>query len=164
MVRGHARCLHISPRLGLAIYNQLCVAHYHGNELQSLHVARDGQCHCPRSTRADEHRECVVYFLDARGQVRFWYLLRIVDYMIMCVFARSLTPTYSIAREPRWGRNIESPGEDPYLVGEYAISFTKGFQEAPEDPTHLMASACCKHYVANEMESTTQNGIHHEYA
>ncbi len=80
------------------------------------------------------------------------------------MFARSLKSTNSIAREPRWGRNIESPGEDPYLVGEYAISFIKGFQEAPEDPTHLMASACCKHYVANEMEFTTQNGIHHEYA
>eukprot|EP00435_Cladocopium_sp_Y103_P040526 s2108_g11.t1 len=25
--------------------------------------------------------------------------------------------------EPRWGRNIETPGEDPYLTGEYAENF-----------------------------------------
>ena len=43
----------------------------------------------------------------------------------------------NLAREPRWGRNIETPGEDPYHVGEYAEWFVKGFQEAPEDPYHL---------------------------
>ena len=49
------------------------------------------------------------------------------------------------------------PGEDPYLSGEYATQFVQGFEHAPEDPNgFLQASACCKHYVANEMESTTQ--------
>ena len=63
----------------------------------------------------------------------------------------------NLAREPRWGRNIEVPGEDPYLSGEYATQFVQGFEHAPEDPNgFLQASACCKHYVANEMESTTQ--------
>ena len=56
-------------------------------------------------------------------------------------------PVINLAREPRWGRNIETPGEDPYLSGEYATAFVTGFQKAPEDPAHLMASACCKHYV-----------------
>jgi pre-mRNA-splicing factor SYF2/beta-D-xylosidase 4 len=70
-------------------------------------------------------------------------------------------PVINLAREPRWGRNIETPGEDPYLTGQYAMYFVKGFQEAPEDPYHVLASACCKHYVANEMEDTNQNGIHH---
>eukprot|EP00971_Amphidinium_carterae_P098639 1950770-Amphidinium_carterae.1 len=72
------------------------------------------------------------------------------------------TPVINLAREPRWGRNIETPGEDPMLTGEYAEQFVKGFQEAPEDPTHLLASACCKHYVANEMESTTQPDGEHQ--
>ena len=67
-------------------------------------------------------------------------------------------PVINLAREPRWGRNIETPGEDPYLSGEYATAFVTGFQKAPEDPTHLMASACCKHYVANEMEHSTVSG------
>eukprot|EP00929_Paragymnodinium_shiwhaense_P108365 TRINITY_DN74684_c0_g1_i1.p1 TRINITY_DN74684_c0_g1~~TRINITY_DN74684_c0_g1_i1.p1 ORF type:complete len:799 (-),score=165.79 TRINITY_DN74684_c0_g1_i1:519-2915(-) len=72
------------------------------------------------------------------------------------------TPVINLAREPRWGRNIETPGEDPYLTGEYAEYFVRGFQEAPEDPSHLLASACCKHYVANEMESTTEPDGEHE--
>lgn len=50
--------------------------------------------------------------------------------------------------------------EDPYTVGEYATSFVLGFEHTPEDENHLQASACCKHYVANSMEGTTQNGIH----
>ena len=45
---------------------------------------------------------------------------------------------------------------DPYLTGEYAIQFTKGMQNAEEDPYHIQASACCKHYVANSMEGTKQ--------
>ena len=28
-------------------------------------------------------------------------------------------PVINLAREPRWGRNIECPGEDPLLTGEY---------------------------------------------
>jgi beta-glucosidase-like glycosyl hydrolase len=29
---------------------------------------------------------------------------------------------------PRWGRNGEGGAEDPYLMGEYAAAYTKGFQ------------------------------------
>ena len=38
-------------------------------------------------------------------------------------------PVINLAREPRWGRNIEVPGEDPYQVGEYAEWFVKGFEQ-----------------------------------
>ena len=68
-------------------------------------------------------------------------------------------PVINLAREPRWGRNIETPGEDPYLTGEYAAAFVQGMQEAEEDPDHILASACCKHYVANSMESSTVAGV-----
>ena len=72
-------------------------------------------------------------------------------------------PVINLAREPRWGRNIETPGEDPYLTGEYAEWYTKGMQQAPEDPYHIQASACCKHYVANSMDGTTEkDGEHHD--
>ena len=54
-------------------------------------------------------------------------------------------------REPRCGRNIEVPGDYPYLVGEYAEWFVKGFE----------ASACCKHYAATSMEHTTEGGARH---
>ena len=65
-------------------------------------------------------------------------------------------PVINLAREPRWGRNIETPGEDPYLTGEYAVAFTQGMQNSPEDAEHLQASACCKHYIGNTMESTRE--------
>ena len=36
-------------------------------------------------------------------------------------------------------------------------------QTAPEDPYHIQASACCKHYVANSMDGTSQkDGEHHD--
>lgn len=31
-------------------------------------------------------------------------------------------PVVNLARDGRWGRNIETPGEDPYLSGEYVES------------------------------------------
>ena len=52
---------------------------------------------------------------------------------------------------------------DPYLTGEYSEWYTKGMQDAPEDPAHIQASACCKHYVVNSMEHTKQaDGEEHD--
>ena len=70
-------------------------------------------------------------------------------------------PVINLAREPRWGRNIECPGEDPYLSGEYAVSFVHGLERSPDDPYHIQASACCKHYAANSMEGSTEGGQTH---
>jgi beta-D-xylosidase 4 len=77
--------------------------------------------------------------------------------------------------------------QDPYLSGQYAINFVKGFQENPDAPGQTMASACCKHvcmppdtclevyllltqvrqhncrnvqYVANSMDGSTVDGHH----
>lgn len=69
-------------------------------------------------------------------------------------------PVINLAREPRWGRNIETPGEDPYLSGEYATAFVRGLERNPIDPGHLQASACCKHYVANSMDNSQVAGTH----
>jgi len=71
-------------------------------------------------------------------------------------FSTFWTPVVNLAREPRWGRNLETPGEDPHLTSEYARHFIHGLQEAPEDPGHVLGSACCKHYVANEMEGANE--------
>jgi pre-mRNA-splicing factor SYF2/beta-D-xylosidase 4 len=70
-------------------------------------------------------------------------------------------PVVNLAREPRWGRNIEVPSEDPYQSGEYAEAFVTGMEQAPEDPFHIQASACCKHYAANSMEHSTECGVTH---
>jgi len=34
-------------------------------------------------------------------------------------------PVINIVRDPRWGRNIESAGEDPFLTGQYAANWVR---------------------------------------
>jgi hypothetical protein len=58
----------------------------------------------------------------------------------------------NIVRDPRWGRNIETAGEDPFASGEYAVNFVQGFEHSNEVLYPLQASACCKHFVANELD------------
>lgn len=70
-------------------------------------------------------------------------------------------PVINIVRDPRWGRNIECAGEDPFLSGEYAVHWVRGFQEAKEAPYPLQAAACCKHFVANELEAWNGTDRHH---
>ena len=54
-------------------------------------------------------------------------------------------PVINIVRDPRWGRNLESAGEDPFLSGTYAVEFVTGFEHSKETPYFpLQASACCK--------------------
>src|SRR5712691_2325146 len=56
-------------------------------------------------------------------------------------------PMVDIARDPRWGREVEGAGEDPYLGSAMAAAKVRGFQgrDLSADST-LLATA--KHYVA----------------
>src|SRR5690606_23777305 len=38
------------------------------------------------------------------------------------------SPNINIFRDPRWGRGMETYGEDPYLTGQLAIGFIRGLQ------------------------------------
>lgn len=38
----------------------------------------------------------------------------------------------------------------------------QGFERNPEDRVHIQASACCKHYAANSMESSNVAGVHYD--
>lgn len=56
-------------------------------------------------------------------------------------------PMVDIARDPRWGRIAESPGEDPYLAARYAEAMVHGFQgDDPTAPDTVVA--CLKHFLA----------------
>ena len=56
-------------------------------------------------------------------------------------------PMVDIARDPRWGRIVESAGEDPYLGSMIAAAKVRGFQgKSMADPDSAVASV--KHYVA----------------
>jgi beta-D-xylosidase 4 len=61
------------------------------------------------------------------------------------------SPTINMQRDPRWGRNMEVPGEDPMHTGNYAINFVKGIQEG-DDVSKVQIIATCKHFVANSLE------------
>ena len=57
------------------------------------------------------------------------------------------SPNVNIFRDPRWGRGIETWGEDPYLTGRMGVAFVRGIQG--DDPVYLKAAACAKHYAVH---------------
>ena len=56
-------------------------------------------------------------------------------------------PMVDIARDARWGRISESPGEDPCLASAYSKAKIRGLQGDRSKPENYVA-ACLKHYVA----------------
>ena len=58
----------------------------------------------------------------------------------------TFAPMLDIARDSRWGRIAESPGEDPYLATQLSAAYVKGFQgDSLSDPTSMIA--CAKHFI-----------------
>ena len=56
------------------------------------------------------------------------------------------SPMVDIARDPRWGRIMESSGEDPYLGSVIARAKVRGYQgDNLRDPRSVMA--CVKHFA-----------------
>ena len=63
------------------------------------------------------------------------------------------SPTINMARDPRWGREEENYGEDPFLCGMLATQFVKGIQgEQTIDNPYFKIVACAKHFAANNYE------------
>ncbi len=65
-------------------------------------------------------------------------------------------PTINMARDPRWGRNEETYGEDPYLTGQIAGEFVKGMQGT--DSKYLKVISTLKHFIANNCEKERRAG------
>lgn len=59
-------------------------------------------------------------------------------------------PTVDLARDPRWGRNEECYGEDPFLAGQTVKAYTKGI--VGNDPDCYRAAPSLKHFFANNNE------------
>lgn len=62
------------------------------------------------------------------------------------------SPTINVNRDPRWGRNVESPGEDPLVCGRYGAAYTQGLQEGP-DPNYVQTVVTLKHWLAYSLEN-----------
>ena len=58
------------------------------------------------------------------------------------------TPNVNIFRDPRWGRGMETYGEDPYLMGQLGMAVVRGLQ-GPDDSPIRKTHACAKHYAVH---------------
>lgn len=71
-------------------------------------------------------------------------------------------PTIDLCRDPRWGRNEEGYGEDPYLTGKMAGAYVEGMQDehnydgSPIEPgergDRIRIGCNLKHFYANNVE------------
>lgn len=60
----------------------------------------------------------------------------------------TFAPMVDLVRDPRWGRVMESTGEDPYLNSEFARAFVRGFQGRDLRSDTSRVAACVKHFAA----------------
>lgn len=60
----------------------------------------------------------------------------------------TFAPMVDLVRDPRWGRVMESTGEDPYLNSEFARAFVRGFQGKDLQNDKDRVAACVKHFAA----------------
>jgi pre-mRNA-splicing factor SYF2/beta-D-xylosidase 4 len=71
-------------------------------------------------------------------------------------------PQLNIQRDPRWGRNSNSPSEDPYHTGAYGKAITEGFQGTaahpsspmPVDRRFVKVANMMKHWTAYSVENS----------
>jgi beta-glucosidase len=57
------------------------------------------------------------------------------------------SPNINIFRDPRWGRGMETYGEDPYLTSRLGVEFVKGMQG--NDPHYLKTVSTPKHFAVH---------------
>jgi beta-glucosidase len=55
--------------------------------------------------------------------------------------ALTFAPMLDVARDPRWGRIVESPGEDPWVAAQFGTAKTRGFQGADLGAGRVAATA-----------------------
>jgi beta-D-xylosidase 4 len=61
------------------------------------------------------------------------------------------TPNINTFKDPRWGRGMETPGEDPFHTQSYAAAILSGLEDSSTG--FKKSSSTCKHYAANDFEN-----------
>ncbi|WP_087019626.1 glycoside hydrolase family 3 N-terminal domain-containing protein [Thaumasiovibrio subtropicus] len=83
----------------------------------------------------------------------------------------TFAPMLDVVRDPRWGRVIESGGEDPLVLSEMAKAVVKGFQGDDMGNADTLV-ACAKHFVGygaseggRDYDTTeiSENSLHNVY-
>ena len=78
------------------------------------------------------------------------------------------TPNINIFRDPRWGRGMETYGEDPFLTAQMGLACVYGLQYSYAlkwglwdsdmiDTVHLTAAACLKHLAVHSGPEGTRH-------
>ncbi len=67
---------------------------------------------------------------------------------------QGLSPVLDVVRDPRWGRNEETFGEDPYLVASMGVAYVKGLQG---DALGSGVIATPKHFAAHGFSEGGRN-------
>lgn len=73
----------------------------------------------------------------------------------------AFTPMLDLSRDPRWGRCIEGPGEDPYLGTRMAKAIVEGLQGDDLSAEDCIA-ACAKHYIGYGASEAGRDYYHTE--
>ncbi len=67
------------------------------------------------------------------------------------------SPNVNLFRDPRWGRGMETFGEDPHLSSRLGVAFVRGLQG--DDPSRLMAAATAKHFAVHSGPESERHRI-----
>jgi beta-glucosidase len=67
------------------------------------------------------------------------------------------SPNVNIFRDPRWGRGMETYGEDPFLTARLAVAFVRGMQG--DDPRYLRVVATPKHFAVHSGPEPARHGF-----
>jgi len=59
----------------------------------------------------------------------------------------TFSPMVDLVRDPRWGRVMETTGEDKYLNERFAESFVRGYQNNNDYSDPYAIAACVKHFA-----------------
>lgn len=65
------------------------------------------------------------------------------------------TPNINILRDPRWGKGMETFGEDPCLTSQMGLAVVRGLQG--RDTTRFNAVACVKHLAVHSGPESTRH-------
>ncbi|MGQ1784266.1 MULTISPECIES: glycoside hydrolase family 3 C-terminal domain-containing protein [unclassified Saccharicrinis] len=67
------------------------------------------------------------------------------------------TPNINIFRDPRWGRGMETYGEDPFLTGKLGVAYIKGLQG--NDPKYFKLIATAKHFAVHSGPESSRHSF-----
>ena len=67
------------------------------------------------------------------------------------------SPNINIFRDPRWGRGMETFGEDPFLTASMGVEFVRGLQG--NDPRYLELVSTPKHFAVHSGPEPLRHGF-----